>query len=270
MKTGVWRVRKVPTNSRPRGRGVRAVRLQRHVGADRRADGREQAEAAPACASSRGRRSARCPRRAAASARSATRRSALPSASPHAPTMCTASSAAAPSGSFGRAHGPSPTRQRSATPSWPCDCSWSIMWSRKQMPVAISPRAPRSSTVHSAVASRAWTAWVLGPAAAGGGGTAACSRRASAGARPPPTPRSVLVRLRVPAPGVLLAARLLVARRPRPPRLPRRQPRRPRSSAVHCISMRRTQCVASRPSLVRERPLRLSAVFCPNELAIQC
>ena len=105
-------------------------------------------------------------------ARSATRRSALPSASPHAPTMCTASSAAAPSGSFGRAHGPSPTRQRSATPSWPCDCSWSIMWSRKQMPVAISPRAPRSSTVHSAVASRAWTAWVLGPAAAGGGGTA--------------------------------------------------------------------------------------------------
>ena len=45
---------------------------------------------------------------------------------------------------------PLPTPHRGVTPSWPCDVSWSHMWSRKQMPVPIFDGGARLSTHASA------------------------------------------------------------------------------------------------------------------------
>ena len=114
------------------------------------------------------------------------------------------------------------------------------------MPVAISPRAPRSSTVHSAVASRAWTAWVLGPAAAGGGGTAnvlSSGVGGRAASSHPPLEYSFNSASQLPASSSLLDSSSHAGRG---------GSRGGRgSSAVHCIGMRRTnQCDTSRPSLV--------------------
>ena len=44
-------------------------------------------------------------------------------------------------------------RTRRLTPSWPWDVSWSTMWSKKQMPVPMTPRLPKFSIVASATTS---------------------------------------------------------------------------------------------------------------------
>ena len=211
-------------------RGVRAVRLQRHVGADRRADGREQAEAALRVGLVQG----------AEEAHDVHVGRPRPRAQRHAPQRPAERLAARADDVHGlvggRAErlvrpGPRPVPDAAAQRDAQLAVRLQLVDHVVEEADARRDLAPRAEVLDRALGRREPRLDGVGPrprrrGRRRHGERALVGRRRARGLLPPPA--RVLVRLRVPAPGVLLAARLLVARRPRPPWLPRRQPRRPR------------------------------------------